>query len=103
MSSALRFLPGVEGDVLAAYGWYEGRSLGLGEDFLRTFYAGAYEIPRHPLLYREVHREFRRRLLSRFPYAIYFSIQAKEIVVFGVFHCARDPYSIGMDLEQRAE
>lgn len=39
MTYTLRFLPEVEDDAIAAYMWYEEKSHGLGEDFLRMFYA----------------------------------------------------------------
>jgi len=101
MTYTLRFLPQVEEDVLAAHAWYERKSPGVGEEFLRTFYACAAEIPRHPLLYRRIHRDFRRLLLRRFPYAIYFRIKNSEVIVFGVFHCARDPHRVKKRLRER--
>ena len=101
MTYTLRFLPGVEEDAIAGYIWYEEKSPGLGEDFLRMFYAYASEIPRNPLLYQKVYREFRRCLLRRFPYAIYFRIEGNDIVVFGLFHCARDPHLIQVSLLDR--
>jgi len=67
MTFTIRFLPEVEEDVIACYAWYEEKAPGLGEEFLRMFYACAGEIPRNPLLYPKVYREFRRRLLRRFP------------------------------------
>ncbi len=71
MTYTLRFLPEVEDDVIGGYVWYEAKSRGLGEEFLRMFYTHAGEIPRNPLLYPKVYGEFRRCLLRRFPYAIY--------------------------------
>jgi hypothetical protein len=68
MTYALRFLPAVEEDALASYRWYEEKAQGLGEEFLRMFYAYAREIPRNPLLYPKVYREFRRRLLRELWY-----------------------------------
>jgi plasmid stabilization system protein ParE len=103
MTYNLRFLPEVEEDVITGYLWYEEKSPGLGEEFLRMFYASAGELPRNPLLYSKVYNEFRRRLLRRFPYAIYFMIKDGEIIVFGVFHCARDPRAIRMKLRDREE
>jgi hypothetical protein len=50
MTYNLIFLPEVEEDVIASYAWYEGKSPGLGEEFLRIFYAFASELPRNPLL-----------------------------------------------------
>jgi hypothetical protein len=103
MSLGLRFLPGVEGDVLSARAWYENKSNGLGEEFLRVFYASVHEIPRGSLLYPEIHGDIRRRLLIRFPYAVYFRVYDGEVVVFGVFHCARDPRTIQTALGAREE
>jgi hypothetical protein len=65
MTYVLRFLPAVEDDALAGYTWYEEKTPGLGEEFLRMFYACAREIPRHPLLYPTVYGVFRRRLLRK--------------------------------------
>ena len=103
MTYTMRFLPEVEEDVIAGYVWYEAKSPGLGEEFLRVFYACAGEIPRNPLLYSRVHNEFRRRLLRRFPYAIYFMIKDDQIIVFGLFQCARDPRTIRIKLRDREE
>lgn len=103
MTYTLRFLPELEEDVIAGYAWYEGKVPQLGEEFLRMFYACAGGILRNPLLYPKVYREFRRRLLRRFPYALYFRIKESEIIVFGLFHCARDPRSIKAKLQVRDE
>jgi len=72
MKYQLRFLPVIEQDVLAAYQWYEGKSKGLGEEFLRIFYACSADLARNPKLFVEISGKFRRRLLKRFPYAIYY-------------------------------
>jgi len=101
MTYTLRFLPEVEEDAINGYVWYETKSRGLGEDFLRMFYACANEIPLNPLLYKKVYQDFRRRLLRRFPYAIYFMIEKDQITVFGLFHCARNPQAINEELQDR--
>lgn len=75
----LRFLPEVEDDVIAGYAWYEERSRGLGEELLRIFYACSGELLTNPLLYPKIHRNFRRRLLRRFPYAIYFKLRGSKL------------------------
>ena len=68
MTYQLRFLSEVEGDVRIGMAWYEERSFGLGDDFLREFYAGVDDIVESPLLYRTVQGPVRRRILNRFPY-----------------------------------
>lgn len=101
MNYSIKFRPEVENDVLSAYFWYEGKSTGLGEEFLRVFYANAYGLERNPLIYRKIYKNFRRRLLARFPYAIYFSLENHNIIVFGLFHTARDPRKIEKILNRR--
>jgi hypothetical protein len=98
MKYDLHFLAEVEGDVIAGYSWYEDKSRGLGEEFLRIFYACGSQPSRNPLLYRKVYGDFRRCLLRRFPYAIYFRAEQNEILVFGLFHCARDPRTIRLHI-----
>lgn len=101
MIYTLHFLPEVEDDVIGGYLWYEAKSPGLGEEFLRMFYAYAGELSRNPSIYSKVYKEFRRRLLRRFPYAIYFTIKDDQIIVFGLFHCARHPSAIKRRLRNR--
>ncbi len=101
MKYNLRFLPAVEDDAMVAYEWYERKSRGLGEEFLRMFYACSTDLARNPKLFAKAHSKFRRRLLRRFPYAIYYQIIDTNVVIFGVFHCARDPRTIKRKLTGR--
>ena len=101
MTLPLRFLAQVEEDLVAGHTWYEGKSPGLGEEFLRAFYASAGEISHNPLLWPCVYDQFRRHLLRRFPYAVYFTIEDGHVIVFGIFHCARDPRAIQNGITDR--
>jgi len=98
---SLRFLPQVADDVRSGVHWYEEKSPGLGHEFRRAFIARATEAGRHPLIYREVYRDFRRSLLRRFPYAMYFRVDGDRVIVFGLFHSARDPETVYASLENR--
>ncbi len=88
---------------MAGYVWYEEKATGLGEDFLRMAYACAGELQQNPLMYPKVYGEFRRRLIRRFPYGIYFRLKEREVIVFSVFHCARDPWTVQTTLADRDE
>jgi hypothetical protein len=103
MKSTLRLLPSVEEDAVSGYRWYEGKAVGLGDEFLRMFYACLEGIKRNPFISATVHHDFRRSLLRRFPYAVYFRVQGDETIVFGLFHCARDPRRIKSTLIERGE
>lgn len=91
MTCALRFLPDVAEDMTAGYFGYEDKTMGLGEEFLRMAYACSNEILQYPRSHAPVYGEFRRRLLRRFLYGIYYMIKEHEVIVFGLFHCARPP------------
>lgn len=97
----MRFVPEVEGDVMAAYEWYEDKAVGLGAEFLRVFYAHAAALRRAPLICPKVHLDFHRGLLRRFPYAVYFRIEGNSVIVYGVFHCARNPASVNASIGVR--
>jgi hypothetical protein len=101
MIYSLHFLPEIENDLLAGYFWYEEKAIGLGEDFIRLFYAYTNEITRNPLVYQKVAENFRRRLLRRFPYAIYYRVEEEKVVIYGLFHCARKPVDIKNSLISR--
>ena len=103
MTYQLSLLPEVEEDAFAGYRWYEERSAGLGDQFLEALYNGIQDLPSNPLLYGVIHEGIRRRLLRRFLYAIYFSIDEERILVIGVFHCAHDPQRIDDELRRRDE
>ncbi len=101
MTYSLEFLPEVEEDVITGYVWYEAKSKGLGDDFLRIFYDAAKKIKWNPLLYSKVYRDFRRCLIRKFPYVVYFTMKNEQIIVFGLFHCARHPQAVQAALKKR--
>jgi plasmid stabilization system protein ParE len=101
MSYPISFLPEVEEDVLNGYFWYENKAKGLGEEFLRVFYVGVADLSRNPLLFRKVYKDFRRCLLRRFPYSIYYRTDENRVIIFGLFHCARNPIVIKRELKER--
>jgi len=67
------------------------------------FYVGASIISANPLQYPKVYNEFRRCLLRRFPYALYYKIKNNKIIVCGLFHCARDPRTVFTELGERGK
>ena len=66
------FAPEAQQDIDEAYGWYEDRRYGLGEEFLSCVEASIKKICRTPELYVKLHHEYRRALVRRFPYAIFY-------------------------------
>jgi len=78
-------------DIGDAYVFYEGREIGLGEEFLRCAEACLGSIRRHPRAYPTVHENYRRALIRRFPYAVFYEWSGDRIEIFAFFHCSQDP------------
>jgi len=81
----------VELEVEAAFEWYERQQTGLGFEFLNELRAAYQRVVDHPLAYQVLRSGIRRALTRRFPYAIYYSIEAEVLVILAVLHTARDP------------
>lgn len=91
MAVELIIAPEAEGDILEAYTWYERRRTGLGEEFLSCVEACIEMICRTPEVHVIVHENYRRGLVRRFPYAVFYECGADIVTVYGVFHTSRDP------------
>jgi toxin ParE1/3/4 len=78
-------------DIREARMWYRNISHDLGEDFLVSVDDAISLVQRHPLAFRIVLRTFRRVLLRRFPYALFYQLTDDRIIVVAVLHQARDP------------
>ena len=83
--------PRADLDVEAAFDWYENERPGLGLEFLDELRAAYNRIADGPLKYKELRGGIRRALLRRFPYAVYFAVEADIVVVVAVLHASRDP------------
>jgi len=87
----LILLPEAESDVAQGYIWYERQELGLGEEFLRCVDACIQLIRRNPEIYQVVYESYRRAVVRRFPYVIFYEHSDTTIIVYAVFHCSQDP------------
>lgn len=91
MAAKLIVAPEAEHDIDEAYGWYEGQRLGLGEEFLSCLDARIQAICRTPEVYAKVHKDYRRGLVRRFPYAVFYEHAGGTVTIHGVFHTSRNP------------
>ena len=78
MSLGLRLRPEAEADLREASQWYEGRRVGLGEEFLLEAERSLALIQESPGLYAEIHKNVRRALLRRFPYGVFYIVEPEE-------------------------
>ncbi|MEX2607147.1 MAG: type II toxin-antitoxin system RelE/ParE family toxin [Kiritimatiellia bacterium] len=86
----LRILSAASRDLLRGKRFYEKQGEGLGDYFLDSLSSDVDSL----IVYAGIHRKFRGYyclLSKRFPYAVYYRIEAKEIRVFRVIDCRQDP------------
>lgn len=90
MTWSLLVRPRAERDLTEGRDWYEAQVPGLGGDFLtevaRVMNLLAADPERPPLYYRG----FRRVLLRRFPYKVFYRAEGGRVIVFRVLHGRRD-------------
>jgi plasmid stabilization system protein ParE len=91
MAAELIIAPEAEQDVAEAYAWYERQRVGLGEDFMNSVDVCLHAICRTPEMHQKVHEEYRRGLVRRFPYAVFYEYAGGTVTVYCVFHTSRDP------------
>ena len=81
-------------DLREAKTWYRSISPALRDDFVRRVDDAIDLAKERPFAFQIVHRTFRRILLHRFPYALFYHASEDRIVVVGVLHQARDPETL---------
>ena len=82
--------PRAESDLREARDWYENERSALGEEFLVQTATTIDLLARDPELYPEYYRGFRRVLMRRFPYKIFYRLEGNRIIVFRVLHSRRN-------------
>jgi plasmid stabilization system protein ParE len=75
----------------AATDWYEARTPGLGTIFREAVLGVLRSVSENPRRFPRAVREYRRAVVHRFPYSVFFTVEAEGIVVAAVFHGSRHP------------
>jgi plasmid stabilization system protein ParE len=91
MNRTVVFLPAAREDIARTFDWYETRRPGLGFRFLVALEDLVSRITRHPEGYAHVVDDFRRGLVKRFPYSLFYELIDDRVMIYGVFHHADDP------------
>lgn len=91
MSIPLIVSEAAESDLHEAFDWYESQLSGLGDRLLTHVQKSLDSISENPSMFPRIHRETRRALVHRFPFAIYFIIDPEIIDVVAVLHTKRHP------------
>jgi toxin ParE1/3/4 len=87
-----------ETHLAAAYTWYETQVPGLGAAFLDSFDAALPMIRQFPESCPIAFMDYRRTLLRRFPFGVFYVVEQEAIIIAAVFHLARDPREFRREL-----
>ena len=83
--------PEAEADTAEAISFYDQRTAGLGSDFLDEVLQAFERIERAPEAWPRLEGPVRRCLVERFPYGVYYRLDADEIFVLAVMHGKKKP------------
>lgn len=88
-------------ELLEIASYYETRSEGLGFDFIEEFWNAADLISTHPDGFRNFPFGYRRFLMNRFPYGIFYRVKSGRIDIAFVVHLHSDPAKWNAVLKSR--
>jgi len=78
-------------DVEIAFEWYEKQRTGLGFDFLDCVEVTVKLIMENPKMYGILYTSFRRCLIRRYPFSVFYTIEQDQIIVHSIFDNRQDP------------
>lgn len=86
-------LPAAEAEVVEAMDWYEDRRAGLGLELVAAVHGAIQRIGESPEQSPvwTVNRRYRRLVLRRFPYALFYHLREARPEIVAVAHCSRRP------------
>ena len=83
--------PEAAADLDEAYTWYERQQVGRGEDFLSRVDLCLQSIQRFPESYVPFQGTYRRALVRKYPYAVFYEFANGMVTVYCVFHTSQNP------------
>ncbi len=88
-----RLLPAVERELRDAMEWYEDQRVGLGAEFLAAVDAALGSIGESPERFAAwpENARFRRFVLRRFPYLVFYHLPSGEPQIVAIAHSMRRP------------
>ena len=87
----IKILASAEDDLLAGFRFYEAQAEGLGAYFLDSLFADIDGLMIHAGVHSVVFGKYHRLLASRFPFAVYYTLDGDTALVHAVLDCRRDP------------
>jgi hypothetical protein len=87
----IKILPSANGDLLNGYHFYEKQSAGLGSYFLDSLFSDIDSLQVYYGKHQQYFGHYYRSLSKRFPFAVYYTVEMPDIVIYAVLDCRRNP------------
>lgn len=87
----LRYTERAATDIELAFEWYESQRTGLGFEFLDCVEASIQKILRFPEMFEKQHAVFRRCVVRRFPFSLFYTIEKEAVILHAVFDTRSNP------------
>jgi len=88
------FLLAAERDLQEAYNWVEEHRRGREQFFLQDVELSLEHLKRYPLIGRLYRDRYRRLLVRRYPFGIFYVAELNRIVIHAVLDLRQDPEKI---------
>lgn len=95
----IKIIESAKEDLKEGYYFYESQEIGLGNYFLESLYSDIESLKLYSGIHGIQFGEYHRLLSKRFPFAIYYRTDNKDIIVYAVLDCRRNPAWIRKKLE----
>ena len=82
--------PNAEADLREAWSWYESQRAGLGDELLIEIRTAIRRLETDPERRPFYYRDFRRLLMRRFPYKLFYRVEGERIIIFRILHAKRE-------------
>ncbi len=92
--SELVFLLSAEIDIQSAYEFHETWQPGRGDFLLSLLSESFAQLQAFPESAPTFHKSFRRLLVHKFPYGIFYTIEGQRIIIAGVMNLLQSPSGI---------
>jgi plasmid stabilization system protein ParE len=92
----VKYHEAAEHELLHAVGYLELRAKGLGRRFFADVRRAEEPMARFPEAAPEIRPGIRRRMLQKFPYSLFYTIESGDLLILAVAHHRRRPgYWVG--------
>ena len=94
MIERVEFNPNARQEVADSFDWYESRDVGLGNGFLGALDDCIRLIRLHPEMSPVAFKNYRKALMKRFPFAVFYCVSSSLLTIYAVFHCSKSPFRL---------